>query len=235
MSGVTLTKTSHKATEIPGLDSRTKKYILASTGALTLWSIFSSVLSAGAISAIIITFILYTFYWGYALVTKNPLVLRLLIFGTIAGLLELFADNYLVHNIDSLVYPEGELMIWSSPVYMPFAWSNVLTQLGFIGILLSRKYNLWVASALLAIAGGMYIPLYEYLAEGANWWVYKNNVIMIFNAPLYVILCEAFIAFSLPFLITYATRHHWQRTIPLGIAEGAWIMLGVIVTYAIAG
>ncbi len=221
-------------TTIPGLDKRTIVIILVSTGALTTWSVFSSLLKAGPISASIITAILYSFYWFYALYFKNPIVLRLVIFGTIAGFLELFADHYLVHNINSLVYPVDELMIWSSPAYMPFAWSNVLLQLGFIGVLLTRKYSIITASVLLAIAGGMYIPLYEYLAEGANWWTYNNNVIMIFNAPVYVILCEAFIALSLPFLIDYSMRHDWKRTILLGMVEGGWIMLGVIITYMIA-
>ena len=217
-----------------GLDKRTIIVILSSTGLLTTWSIFSSFLNAGQISATIITFILYSFYWFYGFRYKNPLIQRLVIFGTVAGLLELFADHYLVHGIDNLVYPEGELMIWSSPVYMPFAWSNVLLQLGFIGILLTEKYGITMASLVLAVAGGMYIPLYEYLAEGAGWWTYNDNVIMILNAPLYVILCEAFIALSLPFLITYSLKKDISKSVLIGIIEGAWIMIGVLLTYAVA-
>ena len=217
------------------LDKTTTRFVIGSIFFLTTWSIVSSFLGWGSITATVVTCIVYPSYWIYALVTKNPLVLRLIIFGTVAGLLELFADHYLVHGIDNLVYPQDKIMLWSSPVYMPFAWADVLTQLGFLGILLSTKMSKIKAAILLAICGGLYIPLYEYLAENAGWWVYKDNAVKILNAPLYVILCEAFIAFSLPFLITWSLKKKPIYAAGLGVIEGAWIMLGVLLTYAIAG
>lgn len=220
--------------QIEGLDRKTTFVILGSSFVLVAWSMFSSYVAAGPVTASIITYGLYGFYWLYAVLNRNPLIKRLVIFGTVAGLLELVTDHYLVSTIDSLVYPGKELMIWSSPAYMPFAWSNVLLQLSFIGILFTRRFNLPVASILLCIAGGMYIPLYEHLAKGAGWWWYNDNVTMLFNAPVYIIVCEALISFSLPTLTRYMSHHSISKAIGIGVAEGVWILISAIFSFAIA-
>ena len=220
--------------EIPGLDKRTTILIPVSSGVLLTWSYLCSLNTSGPLYASIITYGLYLFYWVYAIYFKNPLVLRLVIFGTIAGILELITDHYLVDTIDSLVYPGDEMMIWSSPAYMPFAWSNVLLQLSFIGVLLTRKYGLIVASVVLCIAGGMYIPLYEHLAKDAGWWWYHNNTRMILNAPVYVIVCEALISLSLPTLTSYAERKSVLRTALVGVVEGIWIFISAFLAYTVA-
>jgi hypothetical protein len=194
----------------------------------------SSVRASGPISASIISYGLYGFYWLYAIRTKNPLVERLMIFGTIAGVMELATDYYLVDIINSLVYPGNEPMIWRSPAYMPFAWSNILLQLSFIGVLLTSRYGIIKASIILCIAGGMYIPTYEHLAKDAGWWWYNANTTMIFNAPLYVIVCEALISLSLPGIVYYSEHHKIGKTLLLGIAEGIWIFVSAWLAFTIA-
>ncbi len=216
---------------VEGLSRKTTITILISSGVLLTWSLVSSWLNAGAITASIITYGLYLFYWFYAIKYKNPLILRLVIFGTVAGILELITDHYLVSTINSLVYPGSEPMIWSSPAYMPFAWSNVILQLGFIGVLLTDKFKLLKASIILGIAGGMYIPMYEHLAKDAGWWWYHDNTIMVLNAPLYVIICEALISLSLPLIIYYSEHNKITKTISLGIIEGIWILMSAFIAF----
>jgi hypothetical protein len=218
---------------MPGLDKSTTRVVLLSAGILLGWSWVSSVLEAGPISASIITYGLYIFYWIYALQTKNPLIHRLLIFGTIAGILELVTDFYLVDTIDSLVYPGNELMIWDSPAYMPFAWSNVILQLSFIGVLLTSRFGVLWASVMLGIAGGMYIPTYEHLAKDAGWWFYNANTPMLFNAPAYVIICEALISISLPGIVYYSEHQKLGKTFGLGVAEGIWIFISAWLAFAL--
>ena len=218
---------------IPGLDNRTTKVILISSGVLLAWTAWSSIYHAGPIMASIITYGLYVFYWAYTWQTKNPLVLRLLIIGTLAGVLELFTDYYLVDTISSLVYPGKELMIWDSPAYMPFAWSNILLQLSFVGVLLTSRFGLLRASVMLGIAGGMYIPLYEHLAKDAEWWWYNLNTTMIFNAPLYVVICEALISLSLPGLIYFSEHNKIGKSLLLGVLEGVWIFVSAWLAFNI--
>lgn len=220
---------------IEGLNKQSTIHILISAGILVMWSLLSSIMNLGPITASIITYSLYVFYWVYAIRFRNPLILRLVIFGTVAGILELYTDHYLVDTINSLVYPQKEWMIWSSPAYMPFAWSNVILQLGFIGVLLTRKLGIPKASVILCFAGGMYIPLYEHLANNAGWWWYKKNTLMVFNAPVYVIICEALISLSLPILIQYAEHHSVKKTIGLGLLEGVWILISAFLAFTIAG
>jgi hypothetical protein len=218
---------------VDGLDKRTTIVILISSGVLLSWSLWSSLQQSGPVMASIITYGLYIFYWLYTWQTKNPLVLRLLIIGTIAGLLELITDHYLVDTINSLVYPGNELMIWSSPAYMPFAWSNVLLQLSFVGVLLTSRFGLLRASIILCIAGGMYIPMYEHLAKDAAWWWYNMNTPMLFNAPIYVIICEALISLSLPVLIYFSEHNKIGKSVLLGVLEGIWILVSAWLAFSL--
>ncbi len=211
--------------ELPGLDKPTIRYILISSGVLLGWTFFSAVIEAGPITASIITYGLYGFYWIYTIKTKNPLIERLMIIGTIAGFLELVADYYLVDVIHSLVYPGNEPMIWSSPMYMPFAWSNVLLQLSFVGVLMTSRYGLFRATIFLCIAGGLYIPTYEHFAKDAGWWFYNDNTPMILSAPVYVIISEALISLSLPGVVYYAEHRKIAKSVSLGLLEGIWIFV----------
>ena len=60
---------------------------------------------------------------GFAFITSDHYLKRLLLFGIITGFTELIADKFLVENFQSLVYPADEQKIWCSPNYMPFAWA----------------------------------------------------------------------------------------------------------------
>lgn len=214
-----------------GINKNTTWLIVITQFLLVAWSVASSIFQSGAWSASVITYLLFTIYLVYILVTKNSLMTRLVIFATVAGILELVTDHYLVDNLDSLVYPGNEPMIWTSPLYMPLAWANVLIQLGYYGILLSRWKGIPLASVIMAAAGGMYIPLYEHLAKDAGWWWYHRNTVMIFNAPLYVILCEALISLSLPYFIHLLLSGKTERSFFMGIIEGIWILLSAIVAF----
>ena len=218
----------------PGTSKQMTTFIALTQGALVTWSVGSALLEAGPASAAIITYVLYAIYVAHAAIFRNPLMIKLLVFATIAGILELPTDDYLVTGIDSLVYPENEPMIWSSPLYMPLAWANVLIQLGYYGLLLARWKGVPAASVILCIAGGMYIPLYEHLAADANWWIYNQNTTMIFNAPVYVIVCEALISLSLPYLLHLAIEKNYKWTVGIGIVEGIWIFLSALIAYYVA-
>ncbi|NMM47685.1 DUF6989 domain-containing protein [Marinigracilibium pacificum] len=217
-----------------GVDKRTTWFIVGSQIMMMVWSFGSSLAKAGPTSAAIITYLCFISIILYGLFVKNRLILLLLAFGFAAGVLELFADHYSISTINALIYPGNEPMIYTSPLYMPFAWANVFVQLGYYSLLLTRKKGLLFASIAMAILGGMYIPFYENFAKDAEWWWYEN-VSMFWNAPYYIIICEALISLALP-LCTYMIeqKKSYLLAIGLGVLEGLWIWGSAIIAYFLA-
>ncbi len=217
-----------------GISKNTTWLIVGTQVMMMIWSLGSSILKAGPISASIITYLCFFVFIVYAIIANSRLIFLLLAFGLTGGILELIADHYSVATINALIYPGNEPMVISSPLYMPFAWANVFVQLGYYSLLLIRWKGIFIASIAMAIAGGMYIPFYENFARDAGWWWYVN-VSMIWNAPYYIIICEALVSLLLPTCI-YMTvkRGNYFLAIGLGILEGLWIWGSAMLAYSIA-
>jgi len=72
---------------------------------------------------------------GFALVRRDALLARFLLFGLVVGVTELAADTWLVDYTHTLDYSiGGGPMIWRSPLWMPLAWEVVAVQFGYIGL-----------------------------------------------------------------------------------------------------
>ena len=109
------------------LNKKTTLFIVITQSIMMAWSVGSSLLHSGPTSAYIITIGGFIVYLAYALMSKNLLLQKLLLFGIVAGVLELWADHYSVATIKTLIYPPGEDIIVSSPTYMPFSWAIALS------------------------------------------------------------------------------------------------------------
>lgn len=218
--------------QIEGINKQTTWFVLITQTIMMGWSILASIYHLGSNQAFILTIGGFIVYLGYGLITKNELFNKILLFGLIAGILELLADRYSVVTIGALVYPSGETMLLNSPAYMPFSWAVALTQLGYYSLLLIRWKGMNLATWVMMLSGGMYIPLYEHLAKGADWWYYRD-VSMIFNAPYYIIICEALVSLTLPMAMYYvAIRKKWFALI-LGAIVGFWILVSAMLAYKI--
>lgn len=220
--------------EIAGYDKSTLRVMDITQLILMLWTIGSSLTGAGSISAQIITYLLFPFYLYYAYRTRNMLMFKLILFGTSCGLLELFADHYAVVTVDSLVYPNDEPMMWTSPLYMPFAWSNVLLQMSFLSIRLVRWTGLVSASLILSISGGIYVFFYENLARSAGWWFY-HNAPMLYNTPYFITGAEMLLFLTLPFMVLWVAGRKPVWSVVMGAIAGVWILVAAIIAYTIAG
>ncbi|MBK7764539.1 MAG: hypothetical protein IPI46_14560 [Bacteroidetes bacterium] len=173
---------------------------------------------------------MYAIISFYAFFTKEKFLQRLLLFGIVAGFVELYADCWLVHNVASLVYPANEPKLACSPNYMPFAWAVVLIEVGYLGWCISNKVKMFEAMLLCMLIGIFFIPVFEQCAYWANWWYY-NPCKMLLNTPWYIIVAEGIICFFLPAIFYLEVKYHWLSAFLLGLFEGIVIFLAYCVTY----
>ncbi|MFB6076009.1 MAG: hypothetical protein ABEK17_02595 [Candidatus Aenigmatarchaeota archaeon] len=133
--------------------------------------------------------------------SKNRKVLiEISVIGLIAGFVELLADYFLVLNA-GLKYNTLELFILESPFYMPFAWSFIIIQLGYVGYRLYDGLGKIKGTLITGFIGSIYVGLAEMLAHNGNLWKYSQAPLSyIHHSPLYIILGEG-LMFSLLVLL----------------------------------
>jgi len=94
---------------------------------------------------------------GFALVRRDELLGRFVIFGLAVGITELAADAWLVDYTGTLDYSVGGgPMIWRSPLWMPLAW-EVALQFEHIGLRLWERFGR-AGLLLIALLGAANIP-----------------------------------------------------------------------------
>ena len=165
----------------------------------------------------------------------RPLLGRLMLVGFIAGICELFTDasgKYVVH---SLIYPVGELSIWTSPLYMPLSWLVTLTYLGYISWRLRALLGLQIAILLCGLLGAIDIPFFEEISYYGGWWRYVPTHLMLGHTPAYVALFEGLVVAALPLLFNRLERRSWIETVALGVVIGIWMAISALVAWSLLG
>ncbi len=168
--------------------------------------------------------------FAFSLITKDQFIKKILVFSLAAGITELLADCWLVSSTKTLIYAADEPMIACSPFYMPFSWAVILTQVGYIGWLVTFKKRLVWAVIFTGLIGGAVIPLFEHWANGAKWWYYDYDK-MIGNTPYFIALGEILLCAVLPLLFLYIFKHRVWVALLLGVLEGIWIWVSYFFFY----
>jgi hypothetical protein len=194
----------------------------------------SALIHAGAVTAYATVAIEYGLYLLYLSRTRDPVFARLLVFGLIAGAIELVTDAWAVDVTRTLVYPADGPFLWRSPLYMPFAWGSTFLQLGGIAHWVSGRLPLLASSLALGLIGALDIPFYEQMAKGAGWWFYQKAP-MLGNAPWYVIGTEILVVAALPVVARWVGNGSLGLSAGLGVALGAWIGVAALISYSLAG
>lgn len=166
--------------------------------------------------------------------TRDPVMHRWLLIGFVAGWIEITTDWWLVANTSTLVYHADEPKVLDSPLYMPFAWTVVLAQIGVVGGWLAQRMPLAAAMLATALLGGFSIPLYEHLAREADYWYYRDTP-MLFNAPCYIIVSEFLLSVPLPWLHGLALRRSWPWSLAFGLVAGLWMLPSVWIGWWLVG
>jgi hypothetical protein len=165
----------------------------------------------------------------FAVVRRDALLGRFLLFGLVVGLCELPADAWLVDDTRTLDYSiGGGPMIWRSPLWMPLAWEVVAVQFGYIGLRLWERFGK-LGLLMIGLLGAINIPFYEEMARRIHWWQY-GGCRMISFTPWYIILGEFGIALVFALLARTLRRGSWRVAVAAGIAGG----LSIFARYAIA-
>ncbi|HXP34214.1 MAG TPA: hypothetical protein VN827_01550 [Chthoniobacterales bacterium] len=166
---------------------------------------------------------------GFAVVKRDALFSRFLIFGLAVGVAELAADAWLVDYTRTLDYSiGGGPMIWRSPIWMPLAWEVVAVQFGYIGLRLWERFG-GAGLLLVALLGAVNIPFYEQMARKIHWWQYRGCRTLSFT-PWYIIVGEFGIVLALALLARTLRRGSWRVAIASGIAGG----MSIFLCYAVA-
>jgi hypothetical protein len=166
---------------------------------------------------------------GFALVRRDTLLARFLLFGIVVGFTELAADAWLIDYTRTLDYSVGGgPMIWRSPVWMPLAWEVVAVQFGYIGLRLWEHFGK-IGLLLIGLLGAINIPFYEEMARRIHWWEYSACKMISFT-PWYIILGEFGIAIAFAWLGRMVRRSSWRGVVVAGIVGG----VSILVCYAVA-
>lgn len=165
---------------------------------------------------------------GGTLAYRYSTLRRVFVLATIAGIVELGADYFLVVIADTLVYSQSLPMLVESPAYMPLAWAIVTTQLGYLALRLSDAERRLAASAAPSIIAMGLIWFYETGAHVAGIWGYTNApILMVGNAPAFIIVAEG---------IMFATLFYFvERSNPItaGVGFGLVIMASYVGVYGL--
>ena len=166
---------------------------------------------------------------------SRPLLGRLMLVGLVAGICELFTDASGQNVVHSLIYPAGQLTIWTSPLYMPLSWLVTLTYLGYISWRLRALFGWRIAILLCGLMGAIDIPLFEEISYYGGWWRYVPTHLMFGHTPVYVALFEGLVVAVLPLLFNHLERRSWIETGLLGVIIGIWMAISALIAWILLG
>lgn len=165
---------------------------------------------------------------GAAIAYHDRTVRRLLIIASVAGVVELLGDHFLV-MIGSLVYPHFVAELLSSPLYMPLSWAIAISQIGYIAYRLDEIYGRRAAIIGPSVGAMLLIGFYESFAKTAGIWEYVfAPFAFIGGAPVYIVAAEGLMFATLIFFI----RRDWPAPVS-GLGFGVVINLSYVLSYAI--
>ena len=186
----------------------------------------------GLTALIVITLLII----GWA-VSRSVRLGWLLIFGCVAGILELWADWVHVVHFGSLVYTDYfGFRILASPSYMPVGWWLTMVQFGYITLRLNELWQPWKVVTLVTLLGMLLPPWYEEFAAPAQAWYYTTGGPMLSNTPVWIILTYGGCMFSTAVmaLLCYRKRDY-GRALLGGLLTGAGIMLSGVFWFTMLG
>ncbi len=203
------------------LDRDRWKMVLGSIAVAVVLVLGAWLTEAGPWAAWALAVILNGIIVVHAVRYKDTFIAKLFLFGVVAGFAELPSDYFSVAVENVLVYPDVGPFIWTSPAYMPFGYSILLVQFGWLARWFTQKWGMATAIVLAALVGGLNVPFYEFFAKGANFWDYQNLSMLFDTVPYYIIAGELAFVGVLPPIVRHIEKSGWIAPVIWGLVEGA--------------
>lgn len=169
--------------------------------------------------------------------TRSPRLSWLLLFGLVAGVLELWSDWIHVEYLGTLVYTDyfGASLL-ASPLYMPVGWWLTSVQFGYITLRLSERWSKWKVVGLVSLLGMSLPPWYEELAAPARAWYYNPARVMLSNTPLWIIFTYGGCMFGIAVMTLLCYQPGgWKRAVLGGFFTAASFMLSGVFWFTVFG
>ena len=185
---------------------------------------------SGGGSAAILDGLNLALFVGFSWWCRDQAMWKMLSAAVAFGLTELLADFLCVRCTGTLDYSTARsAMIWESPWWMPLSWAVVAVQVGVGGDAAIQRFGVVRGALLTGLLGAILIPFYERMAWGANWWRYRN-CLLVGHAPVYIVVAEAIIGVGLAILGHLVLRIGSLRAaFPFGAAAGMVTIFGGVV------
>jgi hypothetical protein len=167
--------------------------------------------------------------------TRSTRLCWLLLFGLVAGVLELWSDWLHVERLSTLVYTDYfGFRILASPSYMFIGWWSTCVQFGYLTLRISERWSRWVTVGLITLLGMSLPPWYEEFAAPAKAWYYTTTRLMLSHTPVWIIFTYGGCMFGIATasLLCYRPRG-WGRAIVGGFFAGAWFMFSGVFWYTL--
>lgn len=222
---VTATATRRGGSAVPADDAITRlDRVVAAWMLLTVVAFYANFLVVQS-TALTSAAAVGSYGLALALASRYEPLRHLVAVGTVAGLVELAGDAFLVAVADSLVYPATHPMLWASPAYMPLAWAVLVAFIGYLALRLHAVAGLAAAVVGPAVFAFVSEAGFESFASHGGGWTYvAAPAAWVGNAPLFVLVAEA---------AMFATTIAWVRRdwVSGGLGMGASIVAAYAGTY----
>ncbi len=211
--------------------------IIAVTMVLSLAGVGIGALTANPKAFGITTLIVISILLAGGHMTQSPRLAWLLIFGLVAGVVELLADWIHVKYLGSLVYTDYfGFRILASPSYMPIGWWLTVVQFGYLSMRLHEYWPRWITVSIVSLSGMSLPPWYEEFASPAKAWYYTTATLKISHTPVWVIFTYGNCMFVISILTLLCYRPGaWMRAVTGGILTGFGFMFSSVLWFILLG
>lgn len=169
-------------------------------------------------------------YVVYALVTRDRMIPRLLVFSLACNIPQLLTDGYHSRVVHTLVYDYAFFRVLETPDYIIAGWGFAFVQLGYLVLRLRPRLGGATVTLLMATGGTVIHSWYEEMAYLAGAWRYVNAS-SIGHVSIWVIVSFALIIATISLLVAgLQKRKRWGYWFIGGIVNG----LGIFVYSAVA-